>query len=209
MNLTELRNNVAGLRARKANLDQSINSLQKNRDTLEGRKAILQRACELARLVLQGSFEAKESIENLLTRGLTDILGSPCSFILKEVVDSNGNPKGYRPLVKEAEGDYDDPNDSFGNGGKAIMSICIKIAEILTFPGVPKLLVMDEPLAPLSVNYQERFESFMKTICNLTGIQIVQITHQPFPFGKIYRVTKDKNGISSVAVTNETPNEYE
>lgn len=196
MTLQQFRSKYQELLLRKSVLrKENLKQTAKLAEAVEEHRLLL-RTCELAKLVLQGSLNSKQSIEGLLSQGLTEIFGVECTFVLEEVLE-NGIPKGFKPVLKEGDGEFDDPDSSVGNGAKAIMSICLKIAEILAIPGTPRLLVMDEPLAPLSTNYQERFEDFMKTVCEATGIQVIMITHQPFPFGKIVEVTK-KSGCSVV-----------
>lgn len=150
-----------------------------------------QEAILLAKKCLETSLEQKKYIEEIVSAGLTEVFGTTYTFILETVYGPDGSIKGLKPRLKESNGEFDDPINSFGAGVGSIASACFRMAILLLSSGTAKVLILDEPLANVSSTLQDRFKVFVETICEQTGLQLIMITHMDAPFGRVWEVTKE------------------
>lgn len=176
--------------ARLEDLDRGISEAQ---DIVKSKARELERAEQamvLVKKALEKSLSRKRYVESIISSGLSEVYGVQYSYELKEVVDDDGLVRGLKPTLKRVGGLERDPYRRFGRGAKDVMNICYNFALILLEAGTSRLLVMDEPLSHISNEMQERLEQFMQNICKKSGLQLVMITHQDAPFGRVYEVKK-------------------
>ncbi len=189
---------VATISERKRRFD----SLELEYQNLEDELKPTREAIQLAKKCLEESLAQKSYIEEIVSAGLTEVFAVPYTFVLETVLGDDNTIKGLRPRLKEADGELDDPLQSFGAGAQAIASVCFRIALLLLCPGTARVLVLDEPLANVSPALQARFQAFIETTCAATSLQVIMVTHMDQPFGKVYEVSKvgKKRKKSSVVV---------
>lgn len=181
-------NKISGMIEEKNNLLES--ALLKKKE-LSNLLPIKKEAINLTKKCLERSLEQKKYIEDIISSALSEVFGIKYTFILEQVVGTDGNIKGLKPRLKEADGEFDDPINSFGACAQAIASICFRISVLLLSSGTAKVLILDEPLANINPVLQDRFKIFIENICKETGLQLIMVTHLDDPFGVVYQVVKE------------------
>ena len=179
------------LKGRLLEMQSAYESAESELESLQDRLYVVSGSKLLARKCLELSMKKKEKLERIIGSALTDVFGYRCTYTLEPVVDKNGGVKGLKQTLSEEGMDgSDEPLSAFGGGSHAIISICMKLAFVLLTKNLPKVLVMDEPLPNLATDLQPRFKEFLETVCTKTGLQVIMITHQSEPFGKVYKFEK-------------------
>lgn len=176
--------------ARLKELEEGILAAGKEIEGRDHQLEVANQALLLCKKALEQSLERKKYVEAIISSGLTEVYGVQYSYELREVLDDAGVVRGLKPTLKRVGGLERDPYRRFGRGAKDVMNICYNFALILLEHSTARLLVMDEPLSHISPEMQEKLEQFMKNICKKSGLQLVMITHQDAPFGKVYEVKK-------------------
>lgn len=85
-------------------------------------------------------------------------------------------------LVKNFEdGKYDaDPEQDDAGGVNDALSVVLKIAAVMGYePFVDNAILADEPTKHVSHAYREPFAKFLKEIVDMTGRQMIVISHDP------------------------------
>jgi len=170
--------------------EKNLEKFIKERDEYLLKKTILSDSISLAKKCVEKSLEQKVYIEDIISSGLSEVYGYKNTFVLEPIVGTDGIIKGLKPRLKEGDGEFDDPINSFGAAAVSIASLCFKISVLLLTPNTKKVLIMDEPLANVSPTLQIRFRTFVENVCEATGLQIIMITHLDQPFGKVLEVVK-------------------
>lgn len=90
-------------------------------------------------------------------------------------------------LSFKRDGNTLDPLNSTGGGAVDIAAFALRVASlILHRPRLSKVLVLDEPMKFVSVEYQSAVRAMLETLAKDMGIQIVFVTHQEnYATGKI------------------------
>lgn len=169
---------------------KELEVLRVQREQVQQSIRLLEQTVELARRCLEESLKRKKYIEELLSQALSEIYGVPYEFELELLVDDEGFIKGLRPRLRCEGGGWRDPNDNFGAGVGSVLNLFLHLVCLAFVGGTQKFMFFDEPLAHISSGMQKRLESFLRTVCQGLGIQLVMITHQDAPFGKVYVVKK-------------------
>lgn len=184
---TKLIRQKAILDERQKELDLVSSTVSK----LKTQSVLYSEAIELAKNSLLRVLENIEFIEQTVSSGLTEIFGTEHVFKLEKILDG-GILKGLKPRLKEGNGEFDDPLQSFGDGQISIITVCLKLAVLLLNNKTEKILIMDEPLANVSPLLQSRFEAFIKNLVAETDLQLIIVTHMDEPFGDIYQIHRQK-----------------
>lgn len=147
-------------------------------------------ALDLAKKCLEQSLQRRAYIEQLISQSLSEIYEEDYQFKLEILFDEEGTIKGIKPLLACGKGLQRNPLEAYGSGVSDVINILLYIIS-LTFSGdTERTLFLDEPLSHMDDRRHSRFEQLLKTVCSGLGLQIIMITHQSEPFGKIYRVKK-------------------
>jgi DNA repair exonuclease SbcCD ATPase subunit len=197
--LQNLKIKIEILKAKKEELLLTEAELTKKLKTVRSLNFELENAILLAKACLEDFLKRRIYIEDLVSKALTSVFGVEYKFLLELQYDSEDIIKGIKPRLSVQGGEFDDPLDSFGGGVQAVTSLCFRIAILLLNSQTAELLVMDEPLANLSASLQPTIQAFIEETCRVTGLQLIMVTHQDEPFGKVYKIEKRK-GISKCVI---------
>lgn len=119
-----------------------------------------------------------ENVENLITKGLHDVIGEEkLQFVIEYESKKNFIQAKYKIKNTETKAEYD-IIDSFGGGLADIISILQRIIFIYKF-NTAKLLVLDEAGKWISNCKQKQFAKLLTEVSSKLGIQIILITHKP------------------------------
>jgi DNA repair exonuclease SbcCD ATPase subunit len=193
----EIQGRVEYLRRRLADIESRKQALNKSCGALDVKIKVTQEALELARKCLEQSLKRRKYIERLISQALSEVYDLDYTFVLEVLVDGEGNIKGLKPRLSLDGGDFRDPVDCYGQGASDIINLVLSIICLGFVGGTQKILVMDEPLAHIGSEMQSRLNALLTRICQDLDLQLIMITHQNSPFGKVLRVKKN-GGVSRV-----------
>ena len=200
MMYTDLLNKVLEFKGVTTELLNQEQEIKNKIETLVSENKLLEESISLTKKCLDEALKLKDSIESLPQQGLLAVFEKDIKFKLDEVKDTSGFIKGLKPKFSTFGDNFVDPKDDFSAGICDVASIFLHIGFLLMSP-TAKFILFDEPLSKLNIEYWNKLGPIFQQIVESTGTQIVIVTHQPSPLGKVYKVSMDKN-ISSVQVIN-------
>lgn len=150
--------------------------------------------------LLENKLQEKTNIENILTNIVNEMFSKQDEIKIDLIYDKEDNLKGIKLLVSSDGTSFNDILEFYGEGEVTCVVIILNILLLMVNETVPKFIVFDEPFAFLNPSYHEKMNQFIQSIVEDTGIQIILLTHQSNPMGKIVQIRK-KNGSSYVAET--------
>lgn len=135
--------------------------------------------------------ELQQSVESLVTRGLQTVFQQDLAFRMHFRV-LRGQPEvdfKVETKVGDEAIEMDIPN-SFGGGLAVVCAVLLRVIVLrylVEHGRVEPILILDEPLAALSPNYDEldteslrtRMASFLRVVSEELGVQILLVTHEP------------------------------
>lgn len=166
---------------------------------------------ERANAVLAGIGEQRQhtlqnQIETLVTRGLVTIFDDPdLSFHL--IAGTRGKRADVTLVLRSRLGDtiVDTDLDARAGGHRVVVAFLLRLVIAMlthTGPGGP-LLLLDESFAHVSAEYLPRVAGFIRELVDLTGAQVILVTHSP-EFGDVADVTHrftNTGGVTTVTST--------
>lgn len=117
----------------------------------------------------------KYQIEALVNQGLQYIFGESIKIRIDSAFKNNKTMFSLK-IVKDNVNEG--VAESFGGGVLAVVACLLKISSIL-ITKKERLLVMDESLTYVSIEFQEKLSQFLSKICEQMNFEIILITHQP------------------------------
>ncbi|MBM7623270.1 ATP-binding protein [Sporohalobacter salinus] len=173
-----------------------IKKLKEEIEVFEETRILLQETAEYARE------QAKQQIENLVTKALQYVFGSEFSFKI-EIEEKRGRPSAEFYVVS----DYQDqklknnPQTARGGGIVDVVSLALRIAILESYrPKVAGPLVLDEPAKHVSEEYISNVAQFLKHINQHFSRQVIIVTHKSYlsEIGDKAFQVKLREGISEV-----------
>jgi wobble nucleotide-excising tRNase len=186
MTTAEISGLIDGLSLQLTKRKQVLDGLSKESIELHNELDILNESENLLIEAIQLVGEAKEAMENFVSRGLQLVYSDDISFIIEEVTS------GYQLLIKK--GDTLRPLLSEGKGYRSTVSFLMLFLTI-ALTSKNKIIIADEPLPVIDEKARANLCSFLETFCEEENFQLIMNTHWPDPIGKVYSVTQ-KNGES-------------
>lgn len=134
------------------------------------------RAQEILQAVAQTvQQEAHRRIAGIVSRCLRAVFDEPYEFRI-EFDRKRGRTEARLEFVRD--GFAVDPLQAAGGGVVDVASFALRVAALmLSTPPLRRLLVLDEPLKMLSVEYRGRVCEMLEMLARDMGIQIIQVTH--------------------------------
>jgi DNA repair exonuclease SbcCD ATPase subunit len=188
--IKKARNIVATLKGKQEILEPQRQKRQAERDRLAGYVETLEGSLSLAKKCIERSIDTKVYLEEIVGSALTDIFDMPYQFLLDPVKDKAGNLMGLKPMVSVNGEEFESPYQDDGGGCNAIISCCIRIGVVIITPSAQKIIFIDEPIAELSKDLDDRFHSWLEAVAEETGLQVFMITHASSEAGKVYYIDK-------------------
>lgn len=186
---------MASLRHKEA--EERASSLFKQAAGLKQQIRIHEDASILARKCLERTIALKSHIEDIVSRGLQAVLELDYTYSLEPVLDEEGGIKGIKRVLKSPTGKYTDLED-FGDCANQVVEICERLAVLGVTPDTAPVLIMDEPGAGVAESLQPKLQNYLMEACGELDVQLVVVSHHSHPFGRVYGVYMDENGVSKV-----------
>lgn len=163
------------VRIQKESLDKRINSVQESLDKEKYNVSLFQKASEIFKVWLEDFLKHNvDSISDLVTTGLQAVIDDQ-NLRFKIIQELKHNRLSMRFVVEE-DGVEANPMDSFGGGTVLMASFILRLA-IMTRMQMGNLLLLDESLSALAVQYIPNAADFMKKLSEEMGINILMVTH--------------------------------
>lgn len=124
--------------------------------------------------------KAQETIESLVTRGLQTIFGPDLSFHIVTGLRGKSTVSDFVVRTTLADGTVVETPilEARGGGLAATIGVLLRIVVLLlSDDGRSKTLVLDEPFAHVSAEYEIPLAQFLRDLVDKTDIQIVMVTH--------------------------------
>jgi hypothetical protein len=199
MDLSRLSKEVFKLEGILEKTNQEIDTLNKNIDLVNEELKYIKESIDLAKKCLERNNELKKDVEYIISTGLSETFDKEYKFILDLSYNSQNVFTGFKPKLSVNNGPFlSDILESFGAGPVIIISILFRLAFLLVTNQTRRIVIFDEPFANLALDLQIRLKAFVMNLCNESKIQLIMTTHMTEPFGKVYKVIKDKKEISRV-----------
>lgn len=181
----ELAGSISALKSSLAESGQRITTLSEAIAVADKAKAVLES------YAVEQQSELQQSIEGLVTRGLQAVFRERLEFKMEFKV-LRGQPEVSFSVVSYVDDEpveMDIPN-SFGGGLAVVCAVLLRVIVLrylVAHGKVEPILILDEPLAALSPNYDERdaeslrtnMAEFLHVVSAELGVQIVLVTHEP------------------------------
>lgn len=173
---------VARATGERDGIEKRIQTLLEDIQTLFDDSQIFAKTTELLNsLGEERQLRAQQVIENLVTRGLHTIFDDTLSFHIAmsvrgktSVVDFSVRTTLGSEVVETSV------MDARGGGLAAIIGFLLRmvVLSLRTANGGAKVIVLDETFAHVSAEYLHGVRDFLKELIELTGVQIIMVTHQ-------------------------------
>jgi ABC-type dipeptide/oligopeptide/nickel transport system ATPase component len=177
--LKSLREKSSGLQALRGQLQRDLSSRLKEVDGLSEKLDRLTKVGELFRALMDLLvLDHVQSIENVITEGLQTIFVDQ-DLTFEAEVSQRYNKLAIDFFIREDNQRVSvraHPLEAFGGGPASIASLILKVLALRRLKKWP-LLVMDETLAAVSVDYVDQTGLFLRGLARKTGITILLVTH--------------------------------
>lgn len=159
------------LLSRKVSLQEEIT--QHNYDQL-----LLQQTYEVLKVLMeQMSMDNVDKIEQLITFGLNTIFGEKYRGIKFTIDRSVKRDSLNYDFMLEVDGVKAPLDGNFGGGMICVASVILRFLMSVNL-GLSRLIVLDESLAGVSEEFQERTAEFLNVVSKQLGVDILLVTHQ-------------------------------
>ena len=156
-------------------LSKSVTRYEKNLSELENLDKTYE---ELKNFLIAVSEKYRGQIcsifNSLITEALSKIFEKDIIFNIK--ISTYRNQPAVEVFLTE-EGIEVSPQKSSGGGINDIISLVVRII-FIHLQNSSKIIILDEPLKFLSLEYLENASSFISEICERLGIQIIMVSHK-------------------------------
>jgi DNA repair exonuclease SbcCD ATPase subunit len=181
----ELAGSVAALKTSLVESGARITTLAEAIEVADKAKAVLES------YAVEQQAELQQSVESLVTRGLQTVFQERIEFKMTFAIVRNQPEVSFAVVsyIDDEPIEMDIPN-SFGGGLAVVTAVLLRIIVLrylVAHGTVEPILVLDEPLAALSPNYEEyhaeslrtRMAEFLRVAADELGIQLIVVTHEP------------------------------
>lgn len=122
--------------------------------------------------------QAKERLEEMVTRGLQVIFGTELSFHVVQSVKAN-QPVTEFLISSQYEGRTVDTSvmDARGGGMAAVTGYMIRLVVLLLTPKARRILFLDETFRFVSKEFEGRLADFLAEVAERANVQHVLVTH--------------------------------
>ena len=176
-------------------LRDKLNQLQGRRDAAVSRVGRLREAIEQGDHRIDVQAQAVALLQQLLdvlirhkAKEVADLLTDGCQSIFADmdlsVVEQVGVERGkvsvtFETVEKKGDGleIRGDAVESFGGGVAAVQGMLLRLYTVLG-KGMRSLIVADEPLATVSVQYVPAVGSFLRRVCESSGLDLLLVSHK-------------------------------
>ena len=186
------------------------NEVKRQRDKLSEKVEILQKVIVVHRqasvffqsLSDDESSKFQTKLETLVTAGLQVVFQEPMKFCIDVRIERNTITICF--FVESIVNGYTAKLDilsAHGGGVADVVAFLLRFLMVHYLPTRRQIIIGDEPWKNLSADYKARFASFVKKLCEKTGMQVIIVTHDleySDVADKIYRFSIGDKGLTSV-----------
>jgi wobble nucleotide-excising tRNase len=183
--LSNYKNKLKHLKIKETTLSQVINKYKQ-------KLSLFSRFLEI-------KLNEKSKIEKMLTNLVNEVFDKNDELKLELTYDKDESLKGIKCLVSSDGENFGPILDSYGEGEVTVVVLILYFLLLMVNNNVPKIIVFDEPLAFLNKSKFEVVNDFIKSVVKNTGIQVITLTHQDNPIGRLVKVDKTK-GTSVISI---------
>lgn len=128
-----------------------------------------------ARLIDQGQSAVLEMIRNVSSSALSEVFGKPIQLLTNVTTK-----RGLQCLELEVfiDGAARDPRNSLGGGIADVLGFILQFVLVKLTSNVAPILVLDEPFRNVAKQYHESLGEMVVQLSEVTGVQIVMVTHE-------------------------------
>lgn len=120
--------------------------------------------------------EVSTKIEDIINKGLAYIYSADYKFKLHKSIKRNKTTFSFELI--NIETGVSGFSETYGGGIMALISFLFRIV-VIAILNKPRLIMLDETLSAVSIEYQEKLSTFIKQIADDMGFTIIIISHQP------------------------------
>lgn len=146
---------------------------------------------------------ARVKVEQLATHALQVIFGTHHSFRMQA-----GERGGQATLELIIRSEYPDGEaietgvlDARGGGLAAVVGFVLRLVVLLLTPELANILLLDEPFAWVSAQYEGRVSEFLAEVARKARVQVVMVTHS-LVYGEhadvMVRLTQGTDGVTVI-----------
>jgi ABC-type nitrate/sulfonate/bicarbonate transport system ATPase subunit len=89
-----------------------------------------------------------------------------------------------------------------GGGMAVVVAFLLRLVILLLTPGARRILLLDEPFAFVSAEFESRVAEFLRELCDSAGVQVIMVTHSA-AYGDVadrqYRLEQGPDGLAYLA----------
>ena len=165
-----LEKSIEILSSQSKKLNSEIDSLTNEISILESCATFFNKTIELK------VDEVSTKIEDIINKGLAYIYGADYRFKLHKSIKRNKTTFSFE--LCNIETGVAGFEETRGGGIMALISFLFRIV-VIAILNKPRLIMLDETLSAVSIEYQEKLSNFIKQIADDMGFVIIIISHQP------------------------------
>jgi len=177
-----LRDTMFTLKGRIENIEGSLIEHKKQRHTLLNEELLHDQCVKVFQTLVElKKEEIKVKIESLVTKGLRTIFNRP-DFRFELIMEIKRGVMSAKPVLHSNFNDdafASDIIDSHGGGIVDVTAFLLQVVTLLAFKKITRLMVCDEPFRNVSRDYLENVAEFLTYLCDISGMQIIMVTHKP------------------------------
>jgi hypothetical protein len=162
----------------RALLQRQAGVLERDAETHRERAEVLNQVVALlaaAQEVWRGGFEA--AVGEHVSRGLSGVFGEPLELVVEMGVQADLPVARFR--IRDSTGLETEIMEAEGGGLVNVTSFLLLVLVLLaTRPALARLLVLDETLSNLSVDFLPQAAALVRHICEEGKFQLVLVTHR-------------------------------
>lgn len=131
----------------------------------------------LEKVRVEEADRAQGVVANLVTTGLRLVFGEQYTFKIETKI-LRGLP--HLDMWIQTEEEDLDIVDSHGGGLAEVVSFLLRVVMVVLDSSATehKTLILDEPFSHLSDGYVPRMASFLRTLVDQTGVQLIVVSHE-------------------------------
>lgn len=184
MNITDIETRLKQLKDESLGLEKSIEILSSQSkklnseiDSLTNEISILESCATFFNKTIELKVdEVSTKIEDIINKGLAYIYGADYRFKLHKSIKRNKTIFSFE--LCNIETGVAGFEETHGGGIMALISFLFRIV-VIAILNKPRLIMLDETLSAVSIEYQEKLSNFIKQIADDMGFVIIIISHQP------------------------------
>lgn len=121
--------------------------------------------------------QVQERVSSIVTRCLETIF-TESKYTFRLIFEEKRNQTEVRCVLYDQQGNEYDPVNSTGGGVMDVVSFGLRVACLmLQKPQAAKVLIMDEPVKNLSLQYRAPMLGLLKSLAEELGMQFIMVTH--------------------------------